>query len=107
MTLSCLVVATGAALHLVMAHVANCNQLIFTAMNELARQALRRVVMALHDEQPGIRKVTVAIIGQLCHLNPAYGLPAPRSRLVELTGDLGHASSTDAREEAAAPRAST
>ena len=76
-------------------------------MNELAKQALRCVLMALHHEQPGISHVAQALLSRLCHLNPAYGLPAPRSRLVELTGDLGHASSTDAREEAAAPRAST
>ena len=73
----------------------------------MARQALRRVVLALHDEQPGISHVAQALLSRLCHLNPAYGLPAPSSRMLELTGDLGHASSTDAREEAAAPRAST
>ena len=75
-------------------------------MNELAKQALRCVLMALHDEQPGISHVALAILGPLGHKSPAYGLPAPRSKMIELTGDLGHASSTDAREDAA-PRAST
>ena len=63
------------------------------------QETLRCLSMATHDEQPIIRQAAVAIVGRLCHLNPAHGLPMLRTRLLQLMTDIEHCS--DQREEAA------
>ena len=65
------------------------------------QEALRCLCMATHDEQPIIKQAAVAILGRLCHLNPAHGLPALRTRLLQLTTDIQYSSCSEEREEAA------
>ena len=46
-------------------------------------EMLELVYMSLHDENLEIQKQTVALLGKLAELNPAYVLPRMRKALLE------------------------
>lgn len=61
-------------------------------------ECLRCLFVALNDESPAVRSLTLQLAGGISGANPAYVLPALRRHLMQLLSDMDHSPDSRQRE---------